>query len=124
MRWIVGQLIALWKQSEIRNPDGTPGTVPMDPTNPSLGEFTHNWRPWEHIYAINKVGKGPNVPAFNQYGKYAVRLYWLGAWRKVLVDDTMPFDEMGRCLLPRSTNEQELWPMLLTKALVKVAMLE
>lgn len=33
----------------------------------------------------------------------------------------MPFDEAGRLLLPASTCQSELWPMLLAKALVKVA---
>ena len=47
-----------------------------------------------------------------------------GAWRKVTVDDWMPFDEEGKLLLPATPNENELWPMLLSKALIKVASLE
>lgn len=47
-----------------------------------------------------------------------------GAWRKVTVDDWMPFDDEGKLLLPATTNEHELWPMLLSKALIKVASLE
>ena len=35
------------------------------------------WRPWEHIYAINKLVKGPFIPVYNPYGKYAVRLYFM-----------------------------------------------
>lgn len=33
----------------------------------------------------------------------------------------MPFDEANRLLLPASTCHSELWPMLLGKALIKVA---
>ena len=47
-----------------------------------------------------------------------------GAWRKVTVDDWMPFDEEGKLLLPATPIENELWPMLLSKALIKVASLE
>jgi hypothetical protein len=36
----------------------------------------------------------------------------------------MPFDENGNLLLPATTLQHELWPMLLTKALLKVAALE
>lgn len=35
------------------------------------------WRPWEHIYAINKVTKGPFIPVYNPHGKYAVRIYFM-----------------------------------------------
>ena len=40
------------------------------------------------------------------------------------VDDWMPFDEDGKLLLPATPYEHELWPMLLSKALIKVASLE
>jgi len=36
----------------------------------------------------------------------------------------MPFDEEGNLLLPATSIPYELWPMLLTKALLKVAALE
>lgn len=44
-----------------------------------------------------------------------------GCWRKITVDDSMPFDEENNLLLPASTRLSELWPMLLAKALIKVA---
>lgn len=33
-------------------------------------------------------------------GKYVVRLFWLGVWRKIYVDDTLPLDISGNVLLP------------------------
>ena len=47
-----------------------------------------------------------------------------GCWRKIVVDDTLPFDENDRLLLPATTLQQEVWPMLLAKALIKVASVE
>ena len=61
---------------------------------------------------------------YNPAGKYAVKLFFMGCWRKVLVDDNIPFDSFGRPLLPVSTNSLELWPLLLSKALLKIASLE
>lgn len=60
-------------------------------------------------------------------GKYVVRLYWLGCWRKIVVDDRYPVDATGYVLLPTTytgnDKELDLWPALLAKALLKIASL-
>lgn len=47
----------------------------------------------------------------------------MGCWRRILVDDIIPVDKSGRPLLPCTSNNFELWPMLLAKALLKIASL-
>ncbi|XP_052808177.1 androglobin-like isoform X3 [Mya arenaria] len=121
MRYIISQIMALWEICSVKNPPAD--QVTADPSTP-YEEVSHTWRPWEHIYTINKVVKGPHVPPYNPYGKYAVRLYWMGCWRKVIVDDSLPFDDSDRLLLPCTTMQNEVWPMLLAKALIKVATLD
>lgn len=75
-----------------------------------------DFMPWDHIYPKGKDG----LPAYNSSGKYMVRLYWLGAWRKVVVDDRIPFIN-GQCLLLSSPVSNEIWPMILCKAILKIA---
>ncbi|MEJ1275367.1 androglobin [Cricetulus griseus] len=50
-----------------------------------------------------------------------VKLFILGCWRKITIDDFFPFDEDNNLLLPTTTYEFELWPMLLSKAIIKLA---
>ncbi|KAG2468218.1 ADGB protein, partial [Polypterus senegalus] len=110
LRWIIGEINMLWKVCNgISANEGR--TSPID-------LFT--WTPWEHIYALCKAGKS-HMPLYNLYGKYVVKLYWMGCWRKITVDDTIPFDEKNNMLLPATSCDAELWPMLLAKALIKLA---
>ncbi|KAM4770931.1 androglobin [Rhinophrynus dorsalis] len=111
MRWIISEVSALWRIFNTRLTNNI--LTMMDP--PSFA-----WKPWEHIYALCKAVKG-HMPLYNSYGKYAVKLYWMGCWRKIVVDDTLPFSEDNKLLLPSTTCEAELWPLLLSKALIKLA---
>ncbi|NXF78175.1 ADGB protein, partial [Sclerurus mexicanus] len=106
MRWIVSEIYAVWR---IYNEKALTGEIP-----------TLFWKPWEHIYALCKATK-EHMPLYNKFGKYVLKLYWMGCWRKIIVDDTMPFSEEENLLLPATACQNELWPMLLSKALIKVA---
>ncbi|XP_075718978.1 androglobin isoform X2 [Rhinoderma darwinii] len=111
MRWIISEVSAVWRiYNENLTENKTTSTEP-----PVLA-----WKPWEHIYALCKAVKG-HIPLYNSYGKYIVKLYWMGCWRKIVVDDTLPFSEDDKLLLPATTCEAELWPMLLSKAIIKLA---
>jgi hypothetical protein len=75
--------------------------------------------PWDNIYPKTKDG----LPLYNASGKYIVKLYWMGCWRKITIDDRIPIDSSGKALLVCSATPNEIWPLLITKALLKVASL-
>ncbi|XP_067398314.1 androglobin isoform X2 [Emydura macquarii macquarii] len=113
MRWIISEICAVWRiyNVSVFTNEGKTNTN----ETPIL-----SWKPWEHIYALCKAIKG-HTPLYNSYGKYVVKLYWMGCWRKIIVDDTIPFDEENNLLLPATTCQIELWPLLLAKAIIKLA---
>jgi hypothetical protein len=69
---------------------------------------------WDRIYPKNEQG----LPRYNPGGKYVVKLNVMGKERMVTIDDQMPVLE-DACLLPRTKDKAEIWPLLLTKALLK-----
>ena len=78
---------------------------------------------WESVFP-KAQGKDAGTPwaYYNVSGKYAVRVFEAGEWRQVFVDDRVPCDAEGNCLLPTSSAiaTGELWPWLLSKALLKL----
>jgi hypothetical protein len=93
------------------------------PNTANNGGGAAELRPWELIYPQGKNDDGVIMPIYNKSGKYIVRLFWMGSWRKVTIDDYVPLDAGGNWLLPRSSLEDELWPALITKAIMKLTSL-
>jgi calpain family cysteine protease len=72
---------------------------------------------YENVFPVGKDG----MPTVNPSGKYVVQLFVCGAWRIIVVDDRVPIADSGAVLIPSSSVAGELWPLLLSKALLKVA---
>ena len=71
---------------------------------------------WECIYPKDK---STGLPTVNPLGKYCVKLYFMKEWRRVDIDDRVPVDLFGRPL-PVGIRPIQLWPLLLTKAILKL----
>ena len=70
-----------------------------------------------NIYPQDKNG----VPIYNSSGIYWVKLYHMGKYRKVVIDDKFPVNkETFETFLPQCSSPLELWPLILTKALIKL----
>jgi len=59
-------------------------------------------------------------PIFNPAGKYAVKLWYNGAPRCVIVDDRFPMTEEGHYLCSFSKDPNELWISIIEKAYMKL----
>ena len=70
---------------------------------------------WELIYPQDASGQ----PTQTASGKYHVRLFVMNEWRRVTVDDRIPADMFGCPLLVGSMPAQ-LWPLILSKAILKL----
>ncbi len=44
----------------------------------------------------------------------------MGKLRKIEIDDKMPVNYAGVTLLPKAIKKEELWPLILSKALLKL----
>ncbi|KAE9358340.1 hypothetical protein PR003_g1337 [Phytophthora rubi] len=71
---------------------------------------------WQAIYPQDSSGH----PVYNAGGKYSVKLFVCGRWRRVDVDDRLPLDSDGNVVYLASSMKNEVWPSLLVKALYKV----
>ncbi|KAI9014739.1 hypothetical protein BC832DRAFT_618467 [Gaertneriomyces semiglobifer] len=109
MRNILATFHFLYDQARQPKPAAVPGTA-TDETS---------FLPWDPIFPKSKDG----LPMYNTSGKYIVKLWWLGSWRKITVDDRIPVDADGRSLIVSSPTSNEIWPMILTKAILKIACL-
>ncbi|CAD8164435.1 unnamed protein product [Paramecium pentaurelia] len=60
------------------------------------------------------------APIYNPNGKYIVKLYFMGKERKIQVSDHMPTTFDGKALLPQSVDKNQLWPMIISKAILQL----
>ncbi|KAM3133078.1 hypothetical protein pb186bvf_014795 [Paramecium bursaria] len=60
------------------------------------------------------------APIYNPSGKYIIKLYFMGKERKIQITDHMPVNFQGKPLLPYSVQETQLWPMLISKAVLQL----
>ncbi len=68
------------------------------------------------IFPQNSKGE----PMYNPSGKYMVKLYFNGVFRKVVVDDFLPIAKDGSLMCTYSRNRNELWPSIIEKAYMKL----
>jgi len=80
-----------------------------------INDCNTNQSLWQKIYP-QKNG----YPVYNSSGRYWVKLFFMGKFRKVEVDDLIPCGKYEELLLPKCVNLEELWPVILAKALIKL----
>ncbi|KAJ2656472.1 cysteine protease [Coemansia sp. RSA 1199] len=69
----------------------------------------------QHVYPQGRNG----MPVFNPAGKYMVKLFVNGLWRRVVIDDLLPVGETGKLLCTYSITG-DVGQSLMEKAFLKV----
>ncbi|XP_050528657.1 uncharacterized protein LOC126898541 isoform X2 [Daktulosphaira vitifoliae] len=81
------------------------------------------WHPCSIIFSRCKVdgtwNKNPK-PEYNPFGKYWLKLFYMGEFRLICVSDHLPISKSGQILLPLCKNKKNLWLPLLIKGLLRV----
>lgn len=119
---------------EDHGPDETPAPAPIEVAIPwrqrrrdaalaTLVELvaTYGTAPgwpniWESIHPQDSSGR----PFYNAGGKYVVKLWLAGKWRRMVIDDWLPVDQRGIPVLLSSTDPTDIWPNLIAKAVYKL----
>ena len=78
--------------------------------------------PTRYIFPQFKSSNGEITNLFNPNGKYSLKLYVVGAWRRIDIDDRIAIDENGQKMLPW-IKSNELWLPLLCKGLLKFSLI-
>ncbi len=71
-------------------------------------------------FIYNIYPQKDNVPIISPSGRYWIKLYFMGKPRKIEIDDRMPSNISEDFLLPRCENFDEIWPSIISKALLKL----
>mmetsp|Transcript_8145 Transcript_8145/g.16035 ORF Transcript_8145/g.16035 Transcript_8145/m.16035 type:complete len:1346 (+) Transcript_8145:259-4296(+) len=80
-----------------------------------------NWRDANNKGVWNRIfPQQDGVPVFNPNGKYWVKLLHHGSEVLVEIDHLIPVNRDGLMLLPRCSTIRDIWPILLSKAYLKL----
>ena len=85
----------------------------VNPTEKESSQFPYLWNA---IYPQTASG----IPCYNPAGKYCVKVFLGGKWRKVVCTDNVAVRDDGLPAYASSVIGLELWPMLLSKAIYAV----
>ena len=81
----------------------------------NIRDVVTNEKVWERIYPQQN-----GAPVVSPSGKYWVKIRFMGKERLIEIDDRIPCDSRSKPLFARTSNQHEIWPQLLMKALLKV----
>eukprot|EP00102_Acyrthosiphon_pisum_P026578 XP_016663788.1 PREDICTED: uncharacterized protein LOC100569340 isoform X2 [Acyrthosiphon pisum] len=81
------------------------------------------WHPSSLVFSRCKAEVAWNKkskPEYNPYGKYWLKLFYMGKFRMIGVSDHLPISADGRILLPLCEDSKVLWLPLLVKGLLRI----